>query len=32
MINDPINGKTIKKMSWSNDGMTGARVYFETEL
>jgi|VirMetMinimDraft_7_1064189.scaffolds.fasta_scaffold85652_2 hypothetical protein len=28
---DPINGKTIKKMSWSNDGMTGTRIYFETD-
>jgi len=28
---DPINGKIIKKMSWSNDGMTGTRIYFETD-
>ena len=26
-----INGKTIEKMSWSNDGMTGTRIYFETD-
>ena len=28
---DMLSGKTIKKMSWSNDGMTGTRVYFETD-
>lgn len=28
---DHINGKTIKKMSWSNDGMTGTKIYFETD-
>lgn len=28
---DPLNGKTIKKMLWSNDGMTGIKVNFETD-
>jgi len=28
---DPLKGKTIKKMSWSNDGMTGTKIYFETD-
>ncbi len=28
---DQINGKTIKKISWSNDGFTGIKINFETE-
>ena len=28
---EPLNGKVITKISWSNDGSTGIKVHFETD-
>lgn len=28
---DPLNGKLIKKMTWTNDGFTGIKIKIQTE-